>query len=171
MDSIDNVFSVRRLAAVFTISHIACNRAGEENRLLGYITDSVSQCFLGIFFHIHAVNQHFTFRCIIKSRNQVDNRTLTTAGRTDESHRIALMSCKCNVFQHILLCIRIFEADMTKLYFTGHTRLGFCLRTILNGRFCIQYLIDTLCSNRCTGHQHEDHNQHHESHHNLHRIL
>ena len=73
--------------------------------------------------------------------------------------------------QHIVVRVRIPEADMLKFHFTlhGSIRAGKC--TVLQAGRCVQNLIDTFGRNGGTGQDDQNDHEHHKGHDDLHGIL
>ena len=118
---------------------------------------------------IHTIDQHTTAGHIIKSRDQLYQRTLAGSGTADDCQRFPCFCRKRNIFQDSFFTIRIAEIHVIKhnfFYMLSDIRNRLFLRNlILNIRCHIHHHFDTFGRNIGTGIHHkyeaEQHNRKH----------
>src|SRR4030042_578591 len=73
---------------------------------------------LGDIPHVHPVNHNSTTSGVIEAHEQMDKSRFTTPCAANESHRLARLCCKRNMFQHIFFGTWILEGYILEFHYS-----------------------------------------------------
>ena len=126
-------------------AQILCNRSLKQYGFLHDNTNALSQLRKRILSHIGSRNFYTSLGYIVKTRDQVDHRTFTGTGSTDNPDCLSFFHFQINICKRILRISRIFHGNMGKfhLQFTGCAFLCLCGR-IRNRRYYLKHLLNTV---------------------------
>ena len=149
---------------------VAGDRSGEQHALLRHKTDLLPQFFQRQITQFHAVQRNAALCGIVQTRDQIHQRGLAAAGAADDGCGLARFCGKTQIRQGILFGVRIAEMDMVECQNAlAGVQVLRCL-AFLDGSLCLQYLVNSSGSYRCTGQHDRHHGQHEERHDDHHSI-
>ena len=88
------------------ISDILAHAAAEQDRLLQHHADLPAQRLRIPLAHIHAIHQHRASIDIIETRDQVHQRALASAGRSQQRNLLTRLHAEADALQHIIAADR-----------------------------------------------------------------
>jgi len=108
------------------------------------ITDLIVQRFLCDVADIDTIDSDLPCGHVIEARDQVDQGTLSRAGRADEGRGLTALGGKSHVMQDIFIGLGITEGDVFEFNDAGHIRIkGFGIFRIDDLVFNFQDIGDT----------------------------
>ena len=138
---------------------------------MGDVPNLVAQAPLVVFPHVHPVHQDLPFGGVVEPGDQVDHGALAAAGGADDGHRLPPLGGEGDVFEDVLLRVRIAEGDVAELHLAGAGGVAAGLGAVQNGGVGVEDLPDAVGGHRGPGEDHKDHHQHHEGHDHLDGVL
>ncbi len=132
-----------------TVSDIALDRVGEQQRGLQHDPDLTAQRDQIHAADIHAVDQQFSLAHIVETRDQVDQRRLARPRGADQRHNAIRLDLEVDSTQGGGLFILIFQPHLAEFDLAAQRLELNRIHRRLDGRLCVQHFEDALCARRC----------------------
>ena len=134
----------------FSITDVLRNTVCKKENFLLHNTDISVQRFLCSLSYIHSINGNTSVSHIIKSRDQLTERSFSATGRSYKRNRLTRFYMKGNILKYCLISL-ISKSDMIYIDLSSDILKLRGIRCILKSRFCPHQFyksVQTGCSVR-----------------------